>query len=279
MMGFPKGWVDGLSRTARLKALGNAVVPQQAQMALVELLARDWGSPPDQHIGKPIYATGVSHPAVYSSALLPIFVKILREHFEDGPVRVLDPFAGVGRIHELATMDSRFETVGVEIEKEWADLHPRTIKGNTLTVRRRFDDESFDAIVVSPTWGNRMADSHNPKDASLRRSYKFDIGRDLHSDNSGQLQWGSHNTKYQRFHVRAWKQVLHLLKQDGLFLLNCKDHIRAGKRQPVTRWHIDTLKALGCVVLEEITVATPGMRFGANRDKRLEEYVVVLQKA
>jgi DNA (cytosine-5)-methyltransferase 1 len=34
MMGFPAGWVEGMSRTQALKALGNAVVPQQAIGAL-----------------------------------------------------------------------------------------------------------------------------------------------------------------------------------------------------------------------------------------------------
>ena len=34
MMGFPVGWVDGVSRTQALKMLGNAVVPQQAALAL-----------------------------------------------------------------------------------------------------------------------------------------------------------------------------------------------------------------------------------------------------
>lgn len=33
MMGYPEGWVDGLGRTAALKALGNAVVPQQGAHA------------------------------------------------------------------------------------------------------------------------------------------------------------------------------------------------------------------------------------------------------
>ncbi len=37
MMGFPTGWTDGVSRTQRLKMLGNAVVPAQAALAL-ELL-------------------------------------------------------------------------------------------------------------------------------------------------------------------------------------------------------------------------------------------------
>lgn len=37
MMGYPEGWVDGLTRTQALKALGNAVVTQQAAAALREL--------------------------------------------------------------------------------------------------------------------------------------------------------------------------------------------------------------------------------------------------
>lgn len=37
MMGFPTGYVDGLSRSQSLKALGNAVVPQQAFAALLKL--------------------------------------------------------------------------------------------------------------------------------------------------------------------------------------------------------------------------------------------------
>jgi DNA (cytosine-5)-methyltransferase 1 len=37
MMGFPAGWTEGLSRTQALKALGNAVVPQQGAAALALL--------------------------------------------------------------------------------------------------------------------------------------------------------------------------------------------------------------------------------------------------
>ena len=40
MMGFDEGWVDGLSRTKALKALGNAVVPQQGEVALRALIGR-----------------------------------------------------------------------------------------------------------------------------------------------------------------------------------------------------------------------------------------------
>ena len=41
-MGLPQGWVTdvpGLSRNAQLKALGNGVVPAQAELALHLLLA------------------------------------------------------------------------------------------------------------------------------------------------------------------------------------------------------------------------------------------------
>lgn len=38
MMGLPAGWVDGLTRTQALKALGNSVVPHQAFAALSQLM-------------------------------------------------------------------------------------------------------------------------------------------------------------------------------------------------------------------------------------------------
>ncbi len=40
MMGFPPGWTAGVSRTARLRLVGNAVQPQVAQAAFVGLLGR-----------------------------------------------------------------------------------------------------------------------------------------------------------------------------------------------------------------------------------------------
>lgn len=34
MMGFPQGWTEGISIAQRVKALGNAVVPAQARLAI-----------------------------------------------------------------------------------------------------------------------------------------------------------------------------------------------------------------------------------------------------
>lgn len=38
MMGLPVGWTDGIKRTHRLRCLGNAVVPQQAALAIRALM-------------------------------------------------------------------------------------------------------------------------------------------------------------------------------------------------------------------------------------------------
>ena len=70
----------------------------------------------------------VLHPARFSDAVLDRIGTMLDEYQVNGVV--LDPFAGTGKIHRLATPTRR--TVGVEIEPEWAATHPGTIVGNAL---------------------------------------------------------------------------------------------------------------------------------------------------
>ena len=43
MMGVPVGWTDGPARTHRLRMLGNAVVPAQAELAVRLLLSSSQG--------------------------------------------------------------------------------------------------------------------------------------------------------------------------------------------------------------------------------------------
>jgi tRNA G10 N-methylase Trm11 len=82
-----------------------------------------------------------------------------------------------------------------------------------------FADASIDAIVTSPTYGNRLADHHRASDPLLRRSYTHDLGRPLHSENSGAMQWGD---AYRAFHRRAWAEAVRVLKPGGRFVLNVK---------------------------------------------------------
>lgn len=219
-------------------------------------------------ISKPDLGGGVSHPARYSRELLPKFAQFLEPGWH-----VLDPFAGVGGIHELRDFID-VKTIGVELEPEWAEKHPDTQIGNALDLD--FDDEVFDAIVTSPTYGNRLADHHEAADPEKRRTYRHDLGRALTVDNSGSLQWGP---KYRDFHVAAWEEALRVLRPRGRFVLNIKDHIRGGDRQHVTDWHLGCLRELGCVLIDCDRLAPPHLRFGANADVRVSaELVLVFSK-
>ena len=196
----------------------------------------------------------MKHPAKYTDVLLPIFENMIPE----GSI-VLDPFAGTGKIHLLP-----FETIGLEIEPEWASMHPKTICGDAT--KMPFLDDSFDVICTSPTYGNRMADSHYAKDGSKRNTYTHTIGRKLHENNSGQMQWGE---KYKELHIKAYTECRRVLKENGLFILNIKNHIRKGEEVDVHQWHIDTLHALGFSLIETIKVPVFGNGFGANSEKRI----------
>jgi SAM-dependent methyltransferase len=206
------------------------------------------------------------HPARFSDAVMPVLAAAVPAgRFR----RVLDPFAGTGRVHELPNV-----TVGVELEPEWATRMPGTIKADALALP--FVADAFDAVCTSPTYGNRLADCHVARDGSVRHSYTHDLGRKLHPNNSGALQWGD---KYRAFHVRAWAEAVRVLRPGGRFVLNVSDHIRRPERQPVTDWHTATLTGLGHCALDRVDVPTPRLRFGANSGARVEAgHVVVFEK-
>lgn len=214
------------------------------------------------HVGDAV----ASHPAKFNDSVLEVIAGYLATE-----KWVLDPFAGVGRIHNLYPT---FNTIGIEIEPEWANQHPRTMVGDALNLL--FPDASFDAIATSPCYGNRMADHHQATDDSTRITYRHTLGRPLHPNNAGQFQWGE---QYWAFHVRAWRQVTRVLKPGGRFVLNVSNHIRNGKEIDVATWHIAALCGLGMELIDECKVNTQRMRFGANRDLRTKgEYVVLLRK-
>ena len=218
-------------------------------------------------ISKPDVGGGVSHPARFSKSLMPILAAAVPP--EEYPL-VLDPFAGTGRVHELPN-----QTVGVELEPEWARLHPATICGSALELP--VPDDTFDAIVTSPTYGNRLADHHDAADPDRRRSYTHDLGRRLHADNSGAMQWGE---RYREFHTDAWAEVWRVLRPGGRLVLSIKDHIRGGQRQHVAGWHVtelihwDGLSLAWC----EAEFDTGNLRAGENAEARLPEQIFVFDK-
>lgn len=101
------------------------------------------------------------HPAKFSDPILDAIEAELRSHLF-GPDSVLcDPFAGVGRVHELAERLG-CDSIGVELEPEWAATHSRTICGDSTALSALVGPYAgqVDAIVTSPAYGNRMADQY-----------------------------------------------------------------------------------------------------------------------
>lgn len=228
------------------------------------------------------------HPAKYSAPVLEQITRILHDWATPGDV--LDPFAGVGTLQRIVT-DFPANVWCVELEPEWAKQAPsqhRVICDDALKVMEHFARRGesgmqlngvwwptrFDAVVTSPTYGNRMADKHTPGpgDTSRRHTYRHYLGRMLHPRNSGGLQWGR---KYREFHRHAWELVHVMLKPEGVFVLNVSDHIRKGEIVPVTLWHKAVCKTVGFELLDEIKVETPRMRHGENANLRVDHETIL----
>lgn len=208
------------------------------------------------------------HPARFSDPI----IDELRKLSVGITGTVLDPFAGTGKVHQLERRG--LKTVGVEIEPEWAEMHPNTVVGNAL--RLPFADRSFDAVITSPSYGNRMADSHDAKDGSRRHTYTHVLGRKLHNDNSGAMQWGP---EYKHFHLKAWMEAWRVLKNRSSktrMIVNISNHIRNGEEVDVTEWHMFALEAVGFRQLDVRTIATQRNRDGANGDLRCESESILV---
>lgn len=88
------------------------------------------------------------HPARFSDAVLDTMRSIVeKEAAQLGRrPRLLDPFAGVGKIHAL---DDVADTVGVELQPRWAACHERTRVGDATRLPHWWTDR-FDIAATSP---------------------------------------------------------------------------------------------------------------------------------
>lgn len=215
--------------------------------------------------------TALTHPAKFSTPILAEIDRLLTGRLAPES-SVLDPFAGVGGVHALP-----YTTVGVEIEPEWAGAHPQTVCGDSTRLTDLFPGYEFDAVVTSPAYGNRMADSYAGDPKGTRRfTYRVSLGRSLSEGNGAGLQWGE---AYRELHAAVWAECSAVLRSGGLMVVNVSNHVRKGVEQPVVEWHLSTLLGLGFRVDEVMSVATRRMRFGANGEKRsTAERILVMSK-
>jgi tRNA G10 N-methylase Trm11 len=207
----------------------------------------------------------VRHPAVFSNAFLPIFSKYLQ-----GCKNALDPFAGTGKIAQVKKYGWDGIVLANEIETEWAATcilngcdGVFSMDAEKLTRRIL---PAVDAIVTSPTYGNRMADHFRANDASRRITYTHCLGRDLSRENTGKMPFGN---AYKEKHAACYSSFRDLLADDGLFILNTKNFIKDGGLVDVTAFHVRELQKY-FILMETIRVPCQGMRFGANSKLRVD---------
>lgn len=259
-------------------------------------------------------ADAVKHPAKFSPEVMDAIGDITRRRVTRGR-RVLDGFAGTGRIHRLGESWG-WDTTGIEIEPEWANMDPRTIVGDAT--RLPFPDRSFWAYITSPCYGNRMADHHDAKEkckacdgggtvqvvhegrrpkvttetcskcwgkgyrAYKRNTYKHTLDRKRSDGIVDDLH--PRNTgamqwgpNYRAMHALAWAEATRVTSH--WLILNISDHYRKGDLVPVTAWHVERLELMGWTEKERIEVRTQRNREGANGDLRAEfESVIAFRR-
>lgn len=206
-------------------------------------------------------------------------------------MQILDPFAGTGRIHDLADPHAGVETFGVELEPEWGLMRDGTVIGNALDVVEMFGVASFDMVMTSPCYGNRMADHHEAKDAckrckgagvvpdpldasgegvcpdcrgsrlSKRNTYKAALGRTPTRGSAAVMQWGP---EYRRFHRDCVVEFPKLLRPHGRLVVNVKNHYRRKEEQLVSEWWLATMLAQGLRFVRGYPVEARGNRQGEN---------------
>lgn len=220
------------------------------------------------------------HPAAFGRSILHKLNEIVP------PGVWLDPFAGTGKIYTIQNDDRRFVTV--ELEPEWAEMHPDTICGDSLEIMDGWlwDGTRFDGVVTSPVYGNRMSDHHNAKDASRRRGYKFDLGRDPSPGSSGVMYFWQE--EYRVFHQHAWKLAYEITRPGGAMFLNVSNFLRTKRSksgvkdqavQYVVPWHMKALINVGYEIITILPIGTPRLRDGENSEARVaEEHIIVAKK-
>lgn len=205
-----------------------------------------------------------NHPATYSEGLFPIFADLISSvAAERSQVKLLDPMCGEGSI-----LDIREHLPGVAFQVHASDLYrwPYAREGvhTADATDLAYPDGTFDVICTSPPYANRMADSASG-DGDIRVTYADRRqGEQLPNDVSA-MQWGQ---QYRLTMSAIWAECVRVSKPGALVIMNCKDHIRLGRVQPVTEFNFLALVRLGCMPTALRFLLTSGVQGVANASVR-----------
>ncbi len=224
-----------------------------------------------------------THPAKFTGEQLFHILQHLPETKRSertGTTSVFDPFAGVGTVNALHLgSPNKLTVTGMEIEPEWADQSPVVETGDSLTYMA-LTRKRYDAVVTSPAYGNRMADSYDGRDGSDRNTYRIALGRPLDGDNGAQYHFTSGKMDgYKDFHREAIDGMVRVTRKGGRVIVVVKNFIKGGEVMDVVGWWRDELRDAGLTEIAWIPIEAGGLGYGANRDERVKyEYVLVWEK-
>ena len=218
----------------------------------------------------------VDNPAKYCDQFIPIFANYLKD-----VERLCDPMAGSCKIGMIRDFGFKGKIWCNEIEPEFIKMY--YVNKYAILISNRdaanmwgYNDECFDGICTSPTYGNRLADWWDRHDNSKRISYGFALGRRPVSENTAGMHWGD---KYREKSYAIWKEQYRLLCKNGILICNVSDFIKDHKIVPVVEFHRNTLMDLGLSLTQELIIPTQRMRFGQNWEARVDgEHILIFAK-
>lgn len=211
------------------------------------------------------------HPAKYSDVLLPVLAK-----YAYG--KILDPMGGTGKAGLLKRFNTNIEWVTInELEPEWATQSYENGVDEVIIGDARNLWGSYDCIVTSPPYGNRMADNFKPsKPDSMRMRYVGDLGRQV---SNGSVCCKHFGKGYEDEMVVIYDAIIDNVEFKR-FVLNVSNFIRQFKEVDVVSWYKNFFESRGIRLITEEKVVTRRQKgVGANAHLRVpHENVLVFDK-
>lgn len=222
---------------------------------------------------------GARHPARFTSTIVDALAALLDLPTNVERFVVHDPMAGTGE--RLGVLADRLGLTftGTEIE-------PTFIVDRRVVVGDATDPTTYPldphVIVTSPPYPNGVADHFAATDSSRRHTYRSAIatieGRDRPLDERNLARYGfrgrGESSRARATYWRLAREVVECWWTDRA-IVNVKDFRVGATVEPVVDGWADVLVDAGFVIVERVVVPTPGQRFGANGDVRVDHEVVL----